>query len=98
MRQAIEQAGRPPRAAIDQLLNPPVVRRARAPDDADDLIAFRQQQFGKVRSVLPGDPGDNGPFGHATFGKRERRARQWRAQTERLSDVTRTEVQEGPWG
>ena len=44
------------------------IRRARAADDADDLVAFLEQQLGEVGSVLPGDSGDKGAFGHPGSG------------------------------
>src|SRR5438552_9669065 len=46
------------------MLDAPEIRRARAPYRADHLVALREQQLGEVGSVLPGNSGDNGPFGH----------------------------------
>ena len=34
-------------------------------DDAKHLVALREEQFGEVGSVLPRNPGDDGPFGHS---------------------------------
>ena len=63
-RQLIEQIGRLDRDAIENRLNAPEIRRARAANRPDDLVAFREQQLGEVGSVLPGNSGDNGPLGH----------------------------------
>src|SRR5204863_6592867 len=46
------------------MLNAPEVRRARASDRSHHLVALREQQFGEVGSILSGNSGDNGPFGH----------------------------------
>src|SRR5262249_37361253 len=49
---------------IEQMLDAPEIRRARAPHRADDLVALREQQFSEVGSVLAGDSRDNGSFRH----------------------------------
>ena len=64
-RQLIEQVGRLQRDAIEQVLDAPEVRRARAADGADDLVALLEQQLGEVRAVLPGDSGDERALGHS---------------------------------
>jgi hypothetical protein len=61
----VEEIRRLERDAIEQVLNAPEVRRAGAAHGPDDVVAFRQQQFSEIRSVLPRDSRDNGPFGHA---------------------------------
>ena len=63
-RQLIEQVARLDRDAVEQMLHAPEVGRARPPHRADHLVALREQQFGEVGSVLSGNTGDNGAFGH----------------------------------
>jgi hypothetical protein len=63
-RQLVEQIRRPERNAVEQVLDPLHIRRARAPDDSDDLIILLEQQLGEVRPVLTGDPGDNRALSH----------------------------------
>ena len=46
------------------MFDAPEVRRARAADDAGDLITFVEQQLGKVRTVLSGDAGNQRALGH----------------------------------
>ena len=46
------------------MLDAPVVRRARAADHAEHLVALLEQQLGEVRPVLAGDAGDERAFGH----------------------------------
>ena len=64
-RQLIEQVGRLQDETIEQMLDPPVVRRAETPDHAEDLVPLLEQQLGEVRAVLTGDAGDDCPLGHA---------------------------------
>ena len=45
------------------------IERRSAPDDAVYLITFGQQKFGKIRSILPGDPRDK-RFGRSLFCNR----------------------------
>ena len=54
-RQLIEQIGRLERDAIEQVLDPPEIRRARPAHHAEDLVSLFEQQLGKVRPVLAGD-------------------------------------------
>ena len=63
-RQLIEQVGRLERDAIEQVLDAPVVGRAGAADDPEDLVALLEQQLGEIRPVLTGDAGDECAFGH----------------------------------
>ncbi len=35
-----------------------------AADDAEDLVALLEQEFGEVGTVLAGDAGDDCAFGH----------------------------------
>src|SRR5262245_3300726 len=46
------------------MFDAPCVGRARSPDHADNVVALSEQQFGKVRSVLPGDTRDECSSGH----------------------------------
>lgn len=41
-----------------QVINPTGVERTCSPDDAVNFIALAKKQFGKVRTVLAGNPGD----------------------------------------
>jgi hypothetical protein len=50
-----------------QVVDPVGIEQARPADDAVDLVAFAQQEFGQIRTVLPGDPGDQRLFCHAAF-------------------------------
>ena len=63
-RQLIEQVARLDRDAVEQMLHAPEVGRACPPDRPEHLVALREQQFGEVGSVLSGNTGDNGSFGH----------------------------------
>src|SRR3954451_14664886 len=47
-RSVIEQVGGTQRQPVDEMLNAPVIRRARASHDANNFVAFGQQQFGEV--------------------------------------------------
>ena len=57
-RQLIEQIGRLQRDAVEQVLDARDVRRARAANHAEHLVALLEQQLGEVRPVLAGDAGD----------------------------------------
>ena len=57
-RRLIEQIGRDEFDAIDKMGNALVRGGRRAADDADNAIPLGEQQFGEVRAVLSGDPGD----------------------------------------
>ena len=54
--------------SIQDVLDAPEVRRARTPRGADNLVAFRNKQLREVGSILPGNSGDNGSFGHEIIG------------------------------
>jgi hypothetical protein len=56
-RQLIEEVRRLQRDPIEDVLDAPHVRRTQTPDHAEHLVPFLEQQLGKIRSVLPGDPG-----------------------------------------
>jgi hypothetical protein len=60
----IEQIRRTEIQSIENVLNPPQIRRAGAANDTDDFVPLLKQQFGKVRPVLTGDACDDCPFGH----------------------------------
>ena len=59
-------------SAVQQMANAPHamigILHGHAADDAVDLVAFFQQQFGQVGAVLPGDAGDQCGFHYSTFG------------------------------
>ena len=40
------------------------IERAGPADQAMNFIPFREQKFGEVGAVLPGDTGDNGALAH----------------------------------
>ena len=40
------------------------VERARTADHADDLVALLEEEFGQIRTILPGHPGDQCPLRH----------------------------------
>ena len=71
-RQLIEQIGRLQRDAIEQVLDAPRVRRARAADDAEHLVALVEQQLGEIRTVLAGDAGDERAFVHGKYVRARR--------------------------
>ena len=73
-RQLVEQIGRPQRDAIEQVLDPPQIRGARAPDDAGDFVALLEEQLREIRPVLPGDSGDDRALSHDTVILRRERA------------------------
>jgi len=52
--------------AIEEVLDAPEIRRARPPDDAGNLVTLLEEQFGKVRAVLTGDPGDECALSHGS--------------------------------
>ena len=49
------------------MLQPACVERARPPNNAMNLVAFGEQQLGKVRSILACDSRDQCSFRHPTL-------------------------------
>jgi len=61
-RQLIEEVRRAELNAIEEVLYPVEVGRARSAHHADDPIALFEEQLGKIGTVLPGDSGDDCAF------------------------------------
>ena len=51
------------------VINPLCIKRGRPPLNAMDLVAFLQQKFRKVGTILPGDSGDECFFHNRLFFK-----------------------------
>jgi hypothetical protein len=58
------QRGRVAAEALMQMVDTAGGESRTAPNDAVDFVAFLQQQFREIRSVLPGDAGDERNFSH----------------------------------
>jgi hypothetical protein len=54
----VEQVGRDDLDPVEQMADALIRVMRRPPDHADDPVSLVQQQLGQVRSVLPGNPGD----------------------------------------
>ena len=52
------------RDPVEKMLDAPVVRRAGAPDDAVDLVAFAEKQLREIGPILAGDAADQCPLAH----------------------------------
>jgi hypothetical protein len=62
----IEQVARAQRDAIGKVVDPPHVRGAEPPDDAEDFIPPLEEQLGEIGTILSGDTGDNRTLSHVS--------------------------------
>ncbi len=58
-RELVQEIRRPQLNTIEQMFDPPQIGRAGSADDADDLVAFVEEQLGQVGAVLTRDAGDD---------------------------------------
>jgi hypothetical protein len=63
-RQLIEQVRLQEGHLAEQVLDAPHIRCAQTAHDPEDLVTLAEQQFGKIRAVLPGDAGNECSLGH----------------------------------
>src|SRR5690606_23241097 len=63
-RRLIEHVAWDQMQAVLNVLDPAEVDRAGAADQPIYLVAFFKQELGQIRTVLPGDPGDQRAFSH----------------------------------
>jgi hypothetical protein len=59
---------------VVEVIDPFGIERRGAPDYAVDLVSFAQQKLGKVRTILPGDPGNKRLFHGLLVSWRDRQS------------------------